>query len=470
MTATAAVRRTSRRGVSSHVVALGGVAAGALVGFTIAVDLRVGAMLASAALVVPIALADPPFAIALWVALGPVSSLAGFGVAMTATGVVAIGAWLALARGSRARVGAALRPQRRLLAAVALLLAWLTLSVLWAEDPGRAGAELLRWYIGAAALVIMLTTLRAPRDVCLVIGALIAGALLSVIIGLAGVGGGDAQGTLQTATSTEGRLQGGAGDPNVLAAFIVPAIVLAAALRARASLLGRWVIAAMIAALVVGLGATESRGGALAALAALLTALVVMRGRRLAVLGAAAAITCVGAVYLSAHPSAYHRLTSAAEDRGNGRGDLWLVARRMAADHPVLGVGLDNFPVRASAYVRRPGSLQYVDLIAERPHAAHNTYLQMLADAGAVGLALLAAFLALAVASAVRAARAFRRAGAPGLAILARAVVVADAALLTAIAFLSIGSAPTVWVVLALGPVLLGVASGGALVTRGADG
>jgi hypothetical protein len=98
----------------------------------------------------------------------------------------------------------------------------------------------------------------------------------------------------------------------------------------------------------------------------------------------------------------------------------------------------------------------------------------MLADAGAVGLALLAAFLALAVTSAVRAARAFERIGETALAEFARSVVVADVALLTAITFLSIGSSSTVWVVLALGPVLLGIAHARAasesLVTSGTAG
>jgi hypothetical protein len=56
------------------------------------------------------------------------------------------------------------------------------------------------------------------------------GVVLSVLVGLAndGLCGGTA--TTETLTSTEGRLKGGLGDPNILAAAIVPAIVLAAAL------------------------------------------------------------------------------------------------------------------------------------------------------------------------------------------------------------------------------------------------
>jgi O-antigen ligase len=475
MTAGAAAARTLRRLPVTHAAALiGAVGVGALAGLAMAVDPRIGALLAVAAVVVPIAIADPPLAIALWVALGPVSSLSPFGIAGTAAGLLAVGAWWGLARSDRMAVRAALRPHRPLLASIALLLAWLTLSLSWADDPSRGGAELVHWYVSAVALVVMLGTLRMPRDVRLVTGALVAGTLLSAAIGLAGVGHSEANEAVETATRVQGRLQGGAGDPNVLAAFVVVAIVLAAAGRRLAGPAQRLALPAVIAALVVALGATQSRGGALAGLAALLTALLVMRGRRRAVLGAAAAIACVAFVYFSVNPTAYHRLTSAAADRGNGRGDLWLMARRMAADHPALGVGLDNFAVRARDYVRHPGALSFVDLIAERPHVVHNAYLEMLADAGAIGLALLAAFLALAVTSAVRAARAFERIGETALAEFARSVVVADVALLTAITFLSIGSSSTVWVVLALGPVLLGIAHARAasesLVTSGTAG
>src|SRR5919112_1125753 len=89
----------------------------------------------------------------------------------TAAGLLALGAWWGLADADGMTVRAALRPHRPLLASVALLLAWLTLSLTWADDPGRGGAELVRWYVSAVALVVMLSTLRTVRDVRLVIGA-----------------------------------------------------------------------------------------------------------------------------------------------------------------------------------------------------------------------------------------------------------------------------------------------------------
>jgi O-antigen ligase len=276
-------------------------------------------------------------------------------------------------------------------------------------------------------------------------------------VGLAAGGLGVPETSVETATSTEGRLQGGSGDPNFLASYIVPVTVLAAAARSLLPGIGRAVIPAALVVLVVGLAATQSRGGTLAAIAALVAALLLMRGRRLWVLATIALVATVAVVYFLAMPSALDRLTSAA-DRGNGREDLWRVAGRIFEDHPVAGVGLDNFQLRSAGYVREPGSLNFVDLIAERPHDVHNTYLQILAENGVVGLALLAAFVVTALASAQRAARRFDAAGAVALAQLARAVLVADVALLAAAAFLTFGSRSTFWVVLALGPLLLGVA------------
>src|SRR5262249_15666249 len=50
----------------------------------------------------------------------------------------------------------------------------------------------------------------------------------------------------------------------------------------------------------------------------------------------------------------------------------------MANDYPVAGVGLDNFLYKFQAYAPNPDDV----------HVAHNTWLQVLAEAGYVGLAL----------------------------------------------------------------------------------
>jgi O-antigen ligase len=212
------------------------------------------------------------------------------------------------------------------------------------------------------------------------------------------------------------------------------------------------------AVLVVGLVATASRGGLVAALAAFATAVVVMRGHRAGVLAVGAVALVIGGLWFSANPAALERVRSTRSDRGSGREDLWLVARRVSAAHPIGGVGLANFTVRSREYVRRPGTLQYVELIVDRPHVVHNTYLQMLAETGAIGLALFVAVIWTAVASALRAARLFAQAGERALARFSRGVVVAKIGLLTAAVFISLQTTSTAWVLLMIGPILLGVA------------
>ena len=63
----------------------------------------------------------------------------------------------------------------------------------------------------------------------------------------------------------------------------------------------------------------------------------------------------------------------------------WSVGWRMTRDHPVTGVGLAAFQTDAKNYVRSRGNLQFVRLIVDDPHVAHNVYLQQVAETGSSG-------------------------------------------------------------------------------------
>lgn len=79
----------------------------------------------------------------------------------------------------------------------------------------------------------------------------------------------------------------------------------------------------------------------------------------------------------------------------SGRYDLWRVAALEFADHPVQGVGADNFAV---GYARERNS-------HEEPLYPHSIELRLLSQTGLVGTGLFVGFLAFAVAAALRSRR-----------------------------------------------------------------
>ncbi len=73
------------------------------------------------------------------------------------------------------------------------------------------------------------------------------------------------------------------------------------------------------------------------------------------------------------------------DDFTNGRIHFWQVAWQIFLDHPILGAGLDAFGTVFTRYDTWNGIY--------RVEQAHNDYLQILADAGVVGFACVAAFI-----------------------------------------------------------------------------
>jgi O-antigen ligase len=72
-------------------------------------------------------------------------------------------------------------------------------------------------------------------------------------------------------------------------------------------------------------------------------------------------------------------------DVSSGRLYFWSVALKIIRDNPLLGGGLDAFGIAFTRYDTTNGTM--------RVEQAHNDYLQILADAGIVGFALVASFI-----------------------------------------------------------------------------
>jgi O-antigen ligase len=441
-------------------IAVAGLLAALLVGVLLAKSVGLGLAVLLGLLYAPVVLLDLSLGVALWIPLVFVERVPGAGRGSSAVSIMVALAWLATLPARRQVVGATLRRHTGLVFMLLLLLVWVSISVIWSVDPTTTIRSFPFWWIAAGVFIIVATSLTERRHVVIVCAAFIVGALISVIAGLIP---GTAAPSDVVGTAEANRLVGSYGDPNFLAAGLVPAMALTAGLAAviRRS---RWRAALLACAVVLagGLVATGSRGGVVAAGVAGVGALLVARGKRLPILVMFATVVLVGGLWVTASSSSnWSRIRDFGT--GTGRVDLWTIALRMGNAHPVNGVGLDGFKGASGQFLRRPGRLQSgqlgAQLVLEQPHEAHNTYLQMYAETGLVGVALLAAVLAAALRATWLAARAFERSGDPRFAALARSVLIAQVSVLIALVFISDPFDKRTWILLALGPALLTVAS-----------
>jgi len=432
------------------VISVGVFAACVGVGALMAYDPATGIGVLMALCYAPVVLLNLPLGIVLWVPTTFLTALPGVDTASHAAGFLIAFAWLGTLRNRSEEQHAPI--PRRMLVVLALFTVWLTVSMAWSEDAGLSFAAWQPWVACALMFTVLLTIDLDESQIRMLAFSFLVGVTFSVALGL--IGGVEAP-SAESAIADDGRLRGGLDDPNYLAAGIVPSIAIAAGLLPGVrSVLGRIGLAVASVILVLGLAATQSRGGLIAAVVATAAALVVAKRGRAAVVAGIAIVVGLVAVWFAASPDAWDRVTSTA-DNGNGRGSLWKVGGRVFSDHPVIGVGLDNYRVYAPRYVSGPGQLTFVNFIAERPHVVHNVYLQMLVESGLVALALFLVIVLGSLASALRAAQFFEQRQDPVMAALSRGVFVALLAGLAASFFISNGQSFQIWVLLSFGPILL---------------
>jgi len=367
-------------------------------------------------------------------------------VGLVATLLSLLVTWLSAAPAMRARA----RAGAPFLIVALVFLAWLAATTIWAPDAALAVSQLWKYAISAGVFAALVVAVGSKGGVRLIAAAFVAGAALTALCGLFGVSGGPVN-----SLPGQSRIQGGAGDPNVLAAAVLAAAALAGGLlpgtRRPAS---RLLLLAAIAVFGLTLAGTESRGGAIAAAVVLVAALLVMKRRRRAVFGLAIGGLVAAAAWFAASPGGFERLTNF-NDHGNGRDELWRIAWEMFAAHPLQGVGLANFVPQAPDYVLHPGALQFIHLIIEKPVVVHNVFLQFLAETGLVGLLLFLTLVALSLTASLRAASIYERLGDHAFADLCRCLFLAVVALLAAGFFISSGVDYKLWALLGLGPVTL---------------
>jgi O-antigen ligase len=405
---------------------------------------------------IPIAVVRLPVALALWVPLVVLSRMPGVGLGSTMAMVVLVMGWLGLLANAGPARALYLKGRALPIGLALALFIWVTLSLLWAVDAGLAGAALFNWLSAVITLVLVATAIVRIEDARLLAAAFVGAMLVSVAIGLVNPAA-TAQTAIDLASESEdGRFAGASGDPNYLAAGIVPALALIAGLLRRGQPLRNVALGGSALILVFSLAATQSRGGLLAAAIAMVAALVLFRGRRPYIVIGVLTMVAAAAIWFSMNPEGLERITQS-DKGGTGRTELWSIGLRMAQDHPVAGVGIENFVRHSRAYVRRPGSLEFV-AFTEQPYVPHNVYIGLLAELGLVGLGLYLALLAACIAAAIRAARGFERLGDRYAAALAQASAVAIIGSAVASVFISNPTDGRTWILLGLGPALLAMA------------
>jgi O-antigen ligase len=143
----------------------------------------------------------------------------------------------------------------------------------------------------------------------------------------------------------------------------------------------------------------------------------------------------------------------------SGRSSIWAVGWRMVTANPVIGVGSGNYTTAEPHYLlTSPGLLPDAEFVINTPYVAHNIYLHVLAEMGVIGLMLFLGLIGLSIASAMRAVRIAQHHDDRSLEVIGRALVLALAGILAADFFVSEQYSKQLWVLLALGPVLLSIA------------
>lgn len=331
--------------------------------------------------------------------------------------------------------------------AVVLFPGWAFASTLWAESVPDARANAFRLAQGVLLVFIVFSALRDRRQLIGVLWAFAGGAVLTALIGLGGATAAEQVGPFSETL----RLAGGIGDPNELAALLVPALAITVGLLASTrSPPVRLGLVTMLFVIALALLMTQSRGGLVALGVTLVIAPLLAGPARPRVL---AVVLSIGALAISyytvvAPPEQLERITSFAAGGGTGRQDLWTISLEMFGDRPVLGVGAGNFVVVEPRYAVGDINLQRADLVVDTPRGAHNTYLHEVTELGLVGGAIFAVVLLGGLAIGLRAARSFARTGDRELELVARSVVIAVLGMLAAFTFISAAHREQLWLLL----------------------
>jgi O-antigen ligase len=334
---------------------------------------------------------------------------------------------------------------------------WNLASALWATDAGEAlhgsGGSAVRFAQGIVLAFIVPSALRTRAELRWVLWAYLAGAMFAAAVGL--MGGAYSQ----SASVNDARLSGGFDDPNELAAVLVPGIAIAGMwwLATPARSMARWAYAFCVAFFLFSLVRTESQAGYLALATVIVVAIAASGPVRRQVVVATLAFALVTTAYYTfvARPTVITTLAS--EENTGARESLWKVGLSVLTDHPIAGVGAGNFVAVEAQYGVSNLDLPRFDQIGQG-ELVHNSYLQVAAELGIIGLVAFVAILGAALAASGRAIRCFSLADDREFELVARGLFLGTLGMLVAYFFATNQYEKQLWLLLAIGFAFLNVA------------
>jgi O-antigen ligase len=361
-------------------------------------------------------------------------------------------AWLARFSTSRGTVRDFFSDHPLLSWAVIGLLGWASLTIVWAPSTSPALTDLSQYFLTLVLIPIAYSAAGQVRDIKLILGAIVLGALLAAAVGI--VQPPDA------AVVENARATGTIGDPNEFAADLLVGLTLGAGFLvsrgARTSF--RMLGLAAIPLCAMGIFLSVSRGGLIALVITFFVAAFAAGRWRLAVIPMLAALVLGGVVYYTQFAPLPARERVLTTNGGTGRSELWHVGLRIIRAHPVGGVGAGQYVKVSPQYVLEPGLVRHSELIfTTEPKPAHNTYVQVAAELGIPGLILFLSVILGCMRCALRAARIAAARDNVALEALARALFLSIVGMLTALFFISQMHSKILWGLLALCPALLSV-------------
>jgi O-antigen ligase len=261
------------------------------------------------------------------------------------------------------------------------------LSLLWADE-GRVAAREFRTVVLESALFYGLLRARVgnPRQVWQLADAWVFGGAVIAVVGI----GQWALG--QDVITTEGvwRVRGFYGSPNNLALYLGRILPLAVGILAWGERgARRWLYGFASVLLTAALFLTYSRGAWVVGVPASLLFLAALRGRRTFLLAVGLAVLVAVLLVAAVGPGRLTSLLDASQGTTFFRLQLWRSSLAMIGDHPILGVGLDNFLYQYRSHYVLPTAWEEFNL--SHPH---NIVLDFWLRLGLPGLAILVWILA----------------------------------------------------------------------------